>query len=69
MVKSAVYARAGVPEYWIVDPPNRSIEVFSLDGPGYTLASSATGSGTVLSRVLPGLSVDVNEVMPESGKV
>jgi Uma2 family endonuclease len=69
MLKSTVYARAGVPEYWIVDPPSRSIEVFSLEGAGYVVSSGATGSGSILSRVLPGLAIQVDEVMPLLGKM
>jgi len=32
--KAPVYARAGVPEYWIVDVPRRTVEVLRRPGPG-----------------------------------
>ena len=60
--KRELYRRFGVPEYWIVDPANRSIEVLSLEAEGYVLSSFAAGSGVVGSRVLPGLEVAVEEV-------
>ncbi|HET8655569.1 MAG TPA: Uma2 family endonuclease [Longimicrobiaceae bacterium] len=62
--KRALYERAGVPEYWIVDPGNRAIEVFSRGDGGYELHSSAQASGSVTSRVLEGFSVAVEDVMP-----
>ena len=35
--KKDVYERAGVPEYWIVDPPHKSIEVYLLRDGRYVL--------------------------------
>jgi Uma2 family endonuclease len=63
MVKAELYARAGVPEYWIVDPAERSIEVLSLGEHGYELFSSAAGAGAAASKVLRGFAVEVAEVM------
>ena len=37
--KQATYARFGVREYWIVDPFEETIEIFSLDGHVYRAAS------------------------------
>jgi Uma2 family endonuclease len=62
-VKAELYARARVPEYWIVDPAERSIEVLSLGDHGYELFSGAAGTGAAASKVLRGFAVDVAEVM------
>jgi Uma2 family endonuclease len=62
-VKAALYARAGVPEYWIVDPASRSIEVLALGEAGYEIFSGAVGAGAAASKVLRGFSVEVEEVM------
>ena len=35
--KKGVYEACGVPEYWIVDPSQRSVEVYLLQGGRYTL--------------------------------
>jgi Uma2 family endonuclease len=62
--KRVLYERFGVPEYWIVDPANRSIEVLTLREEGYELFSFAAESGSVSSHVLPGLSVTLEELLP-----
>ncbi len=62
--KPALYQRAGVLEYWILDLANRAIEVLALEDGEYRLASFAAESGTVVSRVLDGFKVEVAEVMP-----
>jgi Uma2 family endonuclease len=60
--KRALYERAGVPEFWLVDPANRAIEVFRLGERGYELASFAAESGAVRSVVLDGFEVDLASV-------
>ena len=55
--KLPLYERSGVREYWIVDPANRSIEVFILTENGYALHAFAATDGSVSSVVLDGFSV------------
>ena len=55
--KMRLYARFGVPEYWIVDPVARTIAVHVLRGDHYDLLPNE--GGTARSEVLPGLTVDV----------
>ena len=57
IVKKQLFARCGVPEYWIVDPPARSVEVFVLEGDAYAPAGWFTGEATVASPSLPGSSL------------
>src|SRR5690242_18983991 len=52
--KKAVYARCGVPEYWIVDPAREIVSVFARDGDTYTLRIEATGDDMITSSVLMG---------------
>ena len=54
--KRALYARGGVPEYWLVDPGAASIEVLVLDGDIYRTHVRATGEELVTSPLLTGLS-------------
>jgi Uma2 family endonuclease len=62
--KREVYERAGVMEYWLVDPENRTIEVLANGPKGFELHSFATPDGTARSRVLQGFAVAVKEVIP-----
>ena len=55
LTKRALYARAGVPEYWIVDPMSRTIEVLTLDRDAFHTAQVAAGQDTVVSPLLGGM--------------
>lgn len=65
--KRGIYERFAVPEYWIADPQNQEIEVYTLSAAGrYELFCMATvqdlarGEGFMLSSsVLPDLKIDV----------
>ncbi|MEZ4864498.1 MAG: Uma2 family endonuclease [Caldilineaceae bacterium] len=56
-VKFDAYERAGVPEYWIVDPKARLVEVYTLARGEYALLGQYTGDEVVTSNVLVGLAV------------
>jgi len=62
--KLEVYAQAGVAEYWIVDPDERTIEAFALRGQSYDLVDKRGAGESVRSRVLAGLVVSIDEVLP-----
>jgi Uma2 family endonuclease len=62
--KFRVYAKAGVREYWIVDPKARTVELFCLRGSTYALTGKYGAGETVRSEVLPGFEVKVEEVCP-----
>ena len=55
LTKHALYARAGVREYWIVDPMSRTIEVLTLDRDAFHTAQVAAGQDTVVSPLLGGM--------------
>jgi Uma2 family endonuclease len=57
--KFKLYERMQVPEYWIVDVKNQSIEVYQRQETGYELVSFGVEKGDVTSTVLAGLRVDV----------
>lgn len=56
--KMALYASAGVPEYWIADPRRKTFVINVLRGEEY-VAVVPDENGVVASSVLPGLRIDV----------
>ncbi len=54
-LKRELYARNGVPEYWIVDPVGRTIEVLCYLGGSYTRAGLYGGADALVSATLPRL--------------
>jgi Uma2 family endonuclease len=58
------YAKAGVREYWIVNPLARTIELFVLRKGRYELIGKYGFGETVRSEVLPGFEVQVEEICP-----
>ncbi len=63
--KMELFARYGVPEYWIVDPAERHIEVHALEGDAYRVAQIASGAEVVRSVVLPELVFVAAMVFPD----
>ncbi|MFN8591010.1 MAG: Uma2 family endonuclease [Thermomicrobiales bacterium] len=64
--KMALYARAGVPEYWLADPAQRVLTVHHLQGDEY-ITAAPDADGVLESRVLPGLRVDPRLVFARLG--
>ncbi|HEU5434498.1 MAG TPA: Uma2 family endonuclease [Thermomicrobiales bacterium] len=54
LTKRALYARAGVREYWLIDPDARRIGVLALDRDAFHLVQSATGDDVAVSALLAG---------------
>ena len=57
--KMRMFARYGVPEYWIVAPSGRRVEVHVLEGSAYRQAQVATGGDIARSVLLPDLTFEV----------
>lgn len=60
--KFKVYEKSGVKEYWIVDPEEKSVQVFVLEGRSFVLDQEAGVGGSVGSRLLEGLTVDAEGI-------
>jgi Uma2 family endonuclease len=60
--KLRMFVRYGVPEYWILDPRERTFEVLSLRGDDYVVAQTARCGETVVSATLPDLVCEVSKV-------
>ena len=65
VVKFSAYERAGVGEYWLVNPSARTAEVYALSEDGiYELHGEFVTSRPVPSRVLSGLAFPLDDLFP-----
>ena len=60
--KRDIFARYGVPEYWIVDPPARTLEILHHSGTLFELVASFDTDSDVSAVTLPGLTFSLREV-------
>lgn len=56
------YAKAGVPEYWIVDPHNETVTVLVLNGTEYETSPSVAAGDFAISTLLPGLRIEMQPI-------
>lgn len=61
IVKYSMYERAGVQEYWIVDPDLNQVQVLSLSEGKYYLGRSYT-TGEFTSSAVDGLTINVDDI-------
>jgi len=62
--KAAFYARAGIPELWVVDLSGEEVTILSEPGGGaYSEAETVGRGGRAVSRRVAGLSLSVDEVL------
>ena len=65
LVKLGLYQRAGVREYWIVDPENKAVQVLTL-ADGLLLPHEDYGQENVAKvNVLDGCFIELSKVFPE----
>lgn len=57
--KMALYARFGIPEYWIVDPDRQTLDAHELADKAYVLIEERE-PGKLHSRVFPGLTLETD---------
>ena len=60
--KMQTFARYAVPEYWIVDPVARQLEVHALEGGVYRATQVASGDDTVRSVLLRDLTFEATRL-------
>jgi len=67
VTKKAEYAAAGIPEYWIADPRDKSLTIFTLDegATEYREAGRHQEGDVAASVLLDGLTVDVAAVFEQ----
>jgi Uma2 family endonuclease len=65
--KPREYARAGIPEYWIIDPQQQVIRVLTLRGKAYKVHGDFRPGSRATSALLPGFAVAVAEALAPPG--
>jgi Uma2 family endonuclease len=60
--KRDLYARAGIAEYWIVDPFTETVSLFVLEHGAYRTVGEFPRGSTVASLFLPGFLVAVDDI-------
>ncbi len=65
LLKFNLYQRAGVREYWIVDPAARVVSVFTLENGKYQAAAYGADSSVPVG-VLGDCTIDLSTVFPET---
>lgn len=65
LTKRALYARAGVCEYWIVDPEARTLQILVLDRDAFHVAVSASGDDRPVSPLLGALPFAIDDLFVE----
>ncbi|MCI9457088.1 MAG: Uma2 family endonuclease [Oscillospiraceae bacterium] len=66
LVKLGLYQQAGVREYWIVDPENKSVQVFLQDGSSFLKIHEDYGREDIAKvNVLDGCFIELSKVFSE----
>ena len=60
--KRQLYAEAGVPEYWIVDPRDGAVILLELRDGEYAERSVLTAADTLTTPLLPGLAIPLTDL-------
>lgn len=63
--KYRAYEKYGVQEYWIVDPEEKSIEIYRPQNQTFTLVDRKFSAGEAASHILPGFTVSLAGLFPE----
>jgi len=66
ITKLNLYQRAGVREYWIVDPETKDVQTFLLDTGRYFVKDYGTAEDKLKVEVLEDCVIDLSTVFPDS---
>jgi len=60
--KGNEYARAGIPEYWIIDPETKTTDILRLSGGSYQTTAHLTAKDKLTSLTFPGFELSLAEL-------
>ncbi len=61
-VKMQIYARFGVPFYWVADPDAETVQSYELTPQGYVAQALLRAGDTLACPLFPGITVDVAQL-------
>jgi Uma2 family endonuclease len=61
-IKAKLYERTGVKELWIVDPWEKTIEIFRRSEEAFVRHALFSGTDTLVTPIFPGLEIPLTEV-------
>ena len=62
VMKRAIYAEAGIPEYWLVDPVNDTITILELSGAEYAERAVLSRGDTLTTATIPGFEIELDQI-------
>ena len=62
VTKAQLYAKHNVPNYWLIDPDQRTLEAYELVLDHYDLAASARDADVFAPSLFPGLSIQLPDL-------
>jgi Uma2 family endonuclease len=62
VTKAQLYAKYNVPNYWLIDPDQRTLEAYELIIDHYDLTASARDAEVFAPSLFPGLSIQVSDL-------
>ena len=69
VTKLQLYAKHGVPEYWIVDPRNMILERYVDQGSSLILLETLRYEDSLSTTTLPGFSCEMSEIFRQTLKI
>lgn len=60
--KKNIYEETGVKEFWVVDPVEKTVEIFENVNGTFITISKAKTKGVINSKILPGLKVEIEKL-------
>jgi Uma2 family endonuclease len=66
--KLPIYADAGVPEVWFIDPQAKTVEVLKLRGRKYFVEATLAGDHVLTSNLFPGWKLPLTELFDFRGR-
>ena len=61
-IKAQLYAKYGVPHYWLIDPDQHVLEAYERSGERYNLVTKAQDADVFTPSVFPGLSFQISDL-------